>query len=183
MKTKLDQQTVLELLGKQETMAHTQVSISRLMNAYYKNDGWVETISTDCAVESYEIKENQYLYNILLFMSFDFCIFIQDYTMGYYIDNLPLSRNPMLIEMEHQNNELIFKIGADTAYTILIDEEDRSVIAENQEIVHNFFKCYAYELIKGDDGWHHTYSQVNDSRIDAFINEHTHLVDYVLEIN
>jgi hypothetical protein len=183
MKTKLDQRTVLDLLEKQERMSLTQVSISRLMNSYHENDGWVETTSTDDAIESYEIKEAGYLYYILSSISFDFCSFMQGCTLTYYIENLPLSKHPMLLEIEHENNELVFKIGAETVYTILIDEEDRTVITENQEIVFNFFKCYAYELIKGDDEWHHVYSQINDSRIEEFIQKHTHLVDYVLELN
>ncbi len=183
MKTKLDQRTVLDLLEKQERMSLTQVSISRLMDSYHRNDGWVETTSTDDAIESYEISEAGYLYDILSFMSFDFCNCIQSCIMNYYIENLPLSKHPMLLEIEHENNELVFKIGAETVYTILIDEEDRSVITENQEIVFNFFKCYAYELIKGDDEWHHVYSQINDIRIEEFIQTHTHLVDYVLELN
>jgi len=183
MKKKLDQETVLELLEKQERMALTQVSISKIMNAYHDNDGWVEMTSTDDVIESYEIKEAGYLYNILSFISIDFGTIIEDYTMFYYINQLPLSKHPLLLEIEHENNELVFKIGTETVYTILIDEEYRSAIAENQEIVHNFFKCFAYEIIKDSDEWHHTYSQINDSRIDEFIQKHTHLVDYVLELN
>ena len=185
MKTKLhqlDKFTILSLLDDQENMAHKSMGISQIIHSYYNNNGYVESVDHS-SVENYEIKDNRHLYDLLSFMSYDFIDFIQNYTMGYYINNLPLNRNPMLLEIEYDNNELIFKIGAETMHTILIDEEDRSVITENREIVHNFFKCYAYETIKADDKWHHTYSQINDIRIEEFIQTHTHLVDYVFELN
>jgi len=179
----LDKFTMLSLLEDQQDMAHKQMGISHIIHSYYTNNGYVESDDNHSSVENYEIEDNKHLYDLLLFMCYDFSEFIQNYAMGYYIDNLPLNRNPMLLEIEYDNNELIFKIGADTAYTILIDKEDRSVIEENREIVHNFFKCYTYEIIKIEDRWHHAYSQINDTRIEEFIQKHTHLVDYVLELN
>ena len=186
MKTKLhqlDKFTILSLIQDQENMAHKQMGISQIIHSYYNNNGYVESVNMHSSVENYEIKDNRHLYDLLSSMCYDFLDFIQNCAMGYYIDQLPLNRNPMLLEIEYYNNELIFKIGAETMHTILIDEEDRSVITENREIVHNFFKCYAYDIIKSDDEWHHVYSQINDIRIEEFIQKHTHLVEYVLELN
>jgi hypothetical protein len=173
---------MLSLLEDQQDMAHKSMGISHIIHSYYNNDGYVES-DDHSPVENYEIEDNEHLYNLLSSMCYDFLDFIQNCTMGYYINNLPLNRNPMLLEIEYDNNELIFKIGAETMHTILIDEEDCSVITENREIVHNFFKCFAYETIKADDKWHHAYSQINDSRIEEFIQKHTHLVYYVFELN
>jgi len=187
MKTKLhqlDKFTMLSLLEDQQDMAHKQMGISHIIHSYYTNNGYVKSDDKhSSSVENYEIEDNKHLYYLLSSMCYDFDEFIQNYAMGYYVNDLPLNRNPMLLEIEYDNNELIFKIGADTVYTILIDEEDRSVIEENREIVHNFFKCHTYETIKSEDRWHHAYSQINDIRIEEFIQKHTHLVYYVFEIN
>ena len=78
MKTKLhqlDKFTILSLLDDQENMAHKSMGISQIIHSYYNNNGYVES-DDHSSVESYEIKDNQHLYDLLSFMCYDFIDFI-----------------------------------------------------------------------------------------------------------